>query len=142
LSRLPGIWFSPNSNDLHIRFSGNGYWDEGFSNIKIPIGITSQILINAVGIKVEVWVNGVVTQFMDLPDTKITGPAILHISDPWYKPANAMISNIKMVPNTKIFPELSMQNALIDSPTQLTSQSMGKVTIPKDYIYIDVKMML
>jgi hypothetical protein len=127
---------------LHFRFSGNGYWDEGFSNIKIPIGITSQIFINAVGIKVEVWVNGVVTQFMDLPDTRITGPSILYISDPWSKPANAMISNIKMVPNTKNFPELSMQNALIDSPTQLTHQSMGKVTIPKDYIYIDVKMML
>jgi hypothetical protein len=39
LSRLPGIWFSPNSNDLHIRFSGIRYTDKGFKNIKIPTGV-------------------------------------------------------------------------------------------------------
>jgi hypothetical protein len=78
MSRLPGIWIPPNSNDLHIRFSGIGYTDKGFKNIKIPTGVTSQIQIDAVGNKVDVLVNGVVTQFMDLPDTRITGPAILY----------------------------------------------------------------
>jgi hypothetical protein len=53
-SRLPGIWFHPGTNDLHIRFSGSGYWNEGFNNIKIPPGVTSQIRINAAGYHVEI----------------------------------------------------------------------------------------
>jgi hypothetical protein len=53
-SRLPGIWFHPNTNELTIRFSGTG-----FNNIKIPFGVASNIQINAVGLKVEVMVNEV-----------------------------------------------------------------------------------
>jgi hypothetical protein len=85
---------------LTIRFSGTGYWNEGFNNIKIPFGVASNIQINAVGLKVEVMVNEVVTHFMNLPAQRTTGPAILHISDPCSKPVNASISNVRLAPIT------------------------------------------
>jgi hypothetical protein len=56
--RLPGIWFNPDTTDLHVRFPGTGYKNTGVNSIPIPIGVTSNILINAFGRNVETLVDG------------------------------------------------------------------------------------
>jgi hypothetical protein len=96
-SRLPGIWFNPNTNNLHIRFSGDGYSDLGFTNVLLPTNAKTQVQVNAVGVYIEVSLNGTITQSMNLPAARTTGTAILHISSPFSSPADATISNVKMV---------------------------------------------
>jgi hypothetical protein len=127
-SRLPGIWFLPNSRNLYIRFSGFGYWDLGFTNVLLSTNATTQVQVNTVGLYIEVLLNGTVTQYMALPAARTTGPAVLHISDPWCPPANATISNVSLLPIS-----ISLQTPLIETPTVLSPRSLGKVNIPNDF---------
>jgi hypothetical protein len=62
-----------------------------------------------------------------LPADRITGTSILHISDPWYEPADALISNIMMLPF------LSIEADLLPTPTQLAPNQLGKVIIRADF---------
>jgi hypothetical protein len=132
-SQLPSISFLPNTNNLHIRFSGVGYGDSGLTNVLLPTNSTTQVQVNAVGVSIEVLLNGTVTQYMDLPGARTTGHAVLHISDPWWSPANATISNVSLLPISSLTPLLDIENTLINTPTQLVPRRMGKVYIPQNY---------
>jgi hypothetical protein len=70
---------------------------------------------------------------MDLPGTRATGHSVLHISNPWTKPANASISNVKMIAITSLAPLLPIESSIINTPTQLTPLTMGYVKIPANY---------
>jgi hypothetical protein len=62
-----------------------------------PTNAKTLVQVNAVGVSIEVLLNGTVTQYMDLPASRTTGPAVLYISSPWSPPANALVSNVKLV---------------------------------------------
>jgi hypothetical protein len=120
----------PGTTKLHIRFSGIGYSNEGINSSKsILIGFTSNIKINAIGRNAELLVNGTFVSSVELPGTRTTGTSILHISEPWYDPARAFISNVNMVPLNNMIkrqegePPLSF--SLLPNPTQLSPKLQG-----------------
>jgi hypothetical protein len=113
---------------LSIRFSGTGYTDAGFNNINIPADGTSQTQINAIGLQVEVLLNSTLTNSMNLIGARTMGESVLYISNPWSKPANALVANVRMIPILT-----SMADPLMKTALQLTPLVMGKVSIPANF---------
>jgi hypothetical protein len=136
VSQLPAIRFLPNTNSLHIRFSGVEYWDLGFTNVLLPTNAKTHIQVNAGGVSIELLLNGTVTQYMALPRARTTGPAVLDISDPWLPPANATISNVSLLPIP-----ISLETPLIETPTLISPRLLGKVYVPANYsLSSDIKL--
>jgi hypothetical protein len=98
----------------------------------LPTNATTQVQVNTYGVYIEVLLNCTVTQYMALPSARTTGPAVLHISDPWCPPANATISNVSLLHMSRLNTFLDIENRLINTPTHLASRSMGIVNSPQN----------
>jgi hypothetical protein len=79
-AQLPAIWFLPNSHKLHIQFSNSIFrYRRGFHQRN---NATTQIQINAVGLQVEVLLNGTVSHYMELSGARTAGNAVVHVLNP------------------------------------------------------------
>ena len=92
--RAPGIWFTPGTTQLHIRFgdSTDGNWGLDAS-VACPMNQATPISIVASGKNVTIQV-GAKTYNLVQPTRRPTGKGfIVYMSDPWYPAMNATVSN-------------------------------------------------
>ena len=101
--RTPGIWFPPNTNQLHICSPVNGNANFCFNSAPLNPKIFSRVVIrqlqkgNLKRYSYEIWING--KKIVDVVNNR---PELFHnvkyyISDPWHNAAKVQLKNINVV---------------------------------------------
>jgi hypothetical protein len=94
-SRIPAIWFWPNSLNLHIRFSTTDNHNDGLDiSNPLPINVNTTVRVEAVGNRVAVYFNNTLQGSLIVKGSRIFGEAYLYASDPWSSPARAILDNL------------------------------------------------
>jgi hypothetical protein len=92
--RSPGIWFNPNTTQLHIRMgdSTDGNWGLD-SSVPCPMNVETPVSIVASGKSVTIKVGATVYNLTQ-PTKRPTGTGfIVYMADPWYPAMNVIVNN-------------------------------------------------
>ena len=91
------IWFTPGTTKLYVRASTSVSWDEGIaSSYSLPLNRKTSVRIEAVGKTLSLFLDGVLKDQTLLSGNRIFGKGRMYMSDPWYQPAKAAISNVNL----------------------------------------------
>lgn len=93
--RVPGIWFTPNSLNLHVRVGDrtNGNW--GFDSVPgCSLGTPSRIILECINSSVLLSINGVISKLTQPTARPSGGKALVYGGDPFWNPADATIQNL------------------------------------------------
>ena len=109
-SRIPAIWFSPNSFNLHISNSINGkgnYWStlKPLTVNRFTTVVVEQVKINGKYIFM-IKFNGVPVKSIINNRPAAFSNVKVYSADPWYRPANAIVKNLHV--NANISPEIGI----------------------------------
>merc|ERR1711923_345925 len=107
--RSPGIWFCPNSLQIHFTYydKSNGQKSADFGQFNPSVDYN--IEIKAIGNYIIWYTNGKpeMTLYVPLSDRSFTSPLLIYAGDDHYDPANAKISHVVYKPNPTIPSEVS-----------------------------------
>ena len=97
-NRAPGIWFVPNTTQLHIRIGDATDWNWGLdASDSLPMNVATPVSIVASGKNVTITVGSKVIQLQQ-PTTRPTGNGFkVYMSDPWYPAMNASVTDFKYI---------------------------------------------
>jgi len=98
--RIPGIWFHSLSTRLHVRMGRGLAWNAGCDTSEtLPINRMTYVTVRLHGTSLQVVFNSRVVCKADYP-TKEPGHmgVDVYAGDPWYKPARALVSDLRYIP--------------------------------------------
>merc|ERR1712241_119343 len=132
--RSPGIWFRPNSLQIHFTYilKDNVQSSSDFGSFSPDVDYN--IEIKAIGDYIVWYTNGKpeMTLYVPLSDRSFTSPLLIYAGDNHYDPANAKISHVVYKPNPTIPSEVSF---LENEKLQIQrNQYLGSVNPSSEYI--------
>ncbi|KAJ3318302.1 hypothetical protein HDV06_000586 [Boothiomyces sp. JEL0866] len=127
-SRMLAIWFTPGTTQLYIRMGSSGSPNGGITTAALPINQVSSIEIQIMGSMAYFALNGSIIQVYPFQGDRPTGLAYFYMTDPWYVPANAMLSNYKLKELDSL-DDVSLPNG----PFQITQGYRGQVNVPVNF---------
>ena len=95
--RLPGIWFHPSSNGLHVKQTPQGSWGWGVSSttgVTFAAGETCEIKVVVQSNQMTVYVDGVAVGTALGSATETVANAAVYVGDPWSNAASVTLSHI------------------------------------------------
>ena len=99
--RVPGVWFYPGKRQLHI-IDGHGQVgagnDECVIEEELVPGTRYNVQVDAHEKFVEVYINNVMKCTEPRKDRRPFPTAKVYASDPWYAPADAVLSGLQLSP--------------------------------------------
>lgn len=88
---------------MHVRASTSASWNEGIdSSYDLPLNRKTTVRIEAVGRSLTVFFDGVMKDKTLLAGKRIFGKVKMYMSDPWFPPAKAAISNVNLYSATSL----------------------------------------
>jgi hypothetical protein len=108
-SRVPGLWFFPNSTQIrvHIAFKGNESWYMD-ATVALPQNQETAVTLSCIGQTVTMKFSGAVTSSVSKPvsGTKPTGRAILYTPDPWWPSFKGTLANLSYATSDNEYPSV------------------------------------
>jgi hypothetical protein len=131
-SRMPSIYFWPGSTRLHIRVGSDKAANGGIDTVALPMNQTTKVTIQTLGGEGYVFFNNSFAGFFETPGTRFSGTAYFFMSNTWYAPAEARVSNVRMIGTSKmVAPTLSKVPK--NRAFQVSNGYKGKVEVPYNY---------
>ncbi|KAJ2991294.1 hypothetical protein HDV02_003864 [Globomyces sp. JEL0801] len=138
--RVPGIWLYPKSTMIHIpQDAGTTINQHRNPGKELELNKLYHVTVRSVGSTVKIYLNDNWYYTHTLIGEKPTGIAHLFASDPWYAPANVLISNIVYNPCPSgpkpIVPSLTCDLVtLLKEPSQLENANLlGNIYVHNHY---------
>merc|ERR1740124_812509 len=97
-TRVPAVWFQPDTTILVVEAGYNGGAESLFASKQLAIDTESEIVILVVGKYFKIVINGVVDSTMTIGDRSLLSNLRVFFGDPWNFAANAAISNVYFGP--------------------------------------------
>jgi len=98
-TRVPAVWFSPGSTQLHATPGSNSNGNEWQNTVEnLALNVDHEVEIKVVGTTSIVSVNGEIKHTMTVGTRSQLLNVKVYIGDPWFSAANAIISDVSFSP--------------------------------------------